>query len=69
MALHIGNAACVPGTERQRCVRSSLLQMVYFLNFNMIAAVLKIVSTSGWYGGWYGHTFVADHGCVSSPPT
>ena len=30
MALQIGNAACVLGTGRQRCVRKNLLHMVYF---------------------------------------
>ena len=31
MALQIGNAACVIGTERQRCVRGNLLRVAYFL--------------------------------------
>ena len=66
MDLQIGNAAGVLGTVR--CVRGNFFQKSYFLNLYIIAALKKFHWSTVIVAGMGLPTFVANHGCVSSPP-
>ena len=64
MALQIGNAACVLGTVSDRCVRRDLLHIVLYHH----CSFKNFYQSTGIVAGMGFPTFVADHGCVSSPP-
>ena len=68
MALQIGNAACVLGTVSDSDAFEEIYLYIAFLNLYIIAVFWKKYRSTGMVAGMGFPTFVADHGCVSSPP-
>ena len=82
MALQIGNAACVLGIVSDRDAFEEITCSLFFLP--LYHSSFKKISTGRLHSGWFewpvgffvtgivagmgSPTFVADNGCVSSPP-